>query len=438
MTFGQRMCELMTERGISLRKLAKAVPCDSGHLSKIARDLKPPSTSLAARIDTALDANGELAATAPQPNVKRRPAQQHPPQQDALPVGTVDQSPTPDQGDDDVKRRAALRLISALGAGATIPPGTVETLLAGVEDALGNDHLDLAEWEHAVADYDYRLNTSPAGSLIVDLAADIIAMDAVFTRQLPPLQRAGLLRVSAALSGLLAIELGDAGDQRAARIAWGTATRAADASGDLPLQVWVRGRAAEDALFTGRSPQVITDLANEAAAMAGERSSPGLARAHAARTYLAAKRGDDKTTSAALADLHRTFERLPETAEAQSVFGFRETQYRWAESFAYVHTGDDRAAAALTSARTLYPAAALAPRANLDLMEAMAQVHGRDIDSGLQQALETLQGHTRGSSGGHLLTTSILTALPDTARTLPAARELHTLSTISTQRARLV
>src|SRR5687767_3624532 len=108
MTFGQAMCELMTERGISLRKLAKAVPCDAGYLSKIARDLKPPSTSLAARIDTALDANGELAATAPKRRVKRRPAQQQAPQQDAFPMGTVNQSPTPDQGDDDVKRRAAL------------------------------------------------------------------------------------------------------------------------------------------------------------------------------------------------------------------------------------------------------------------------------------------------------------------------------------------
>lgn len=337
-------------------------------------------------------------------------------------------SPTPDLGDDDVKRRAALQLLAALGAGAAIPPGALETVLSGVENALGEDAFDLADWERTVHDYDHLLNISPAGSLIEDLTADIIAMDASFDRRPSPLQHAGLLRVSAALSGLLAIELGDSGDRRAARVAWGTATRAADASGDKDLQVWVRGRAAEDALFTGRSPQVVTELATNAVSIAGETASPGLARAHAALSDLAALRGDKNGVSTSLTELRRAFERLPASSVAQSVFGFRETQYLWAESFAYVHAGDKRAEGALANAEALYPSGALAPRANLALMRAIAQVKDRDIDAGLQRAVDTLSGHTRGSSGGRLLTRSILGALPEKARTLPAARELRGLA----------
>jgi hypothetical protein len=96
------------------------------------------------------------------------------------------------------------------------------------------------------------------------------------------------------------------------------------------------------------------------------------------------------------------FQRLPDSAAAQSMFGFRENQHRWAESFAYVHTGDHRAEAALGSARALYPLDALAPRADLALIHAIAQTNDREIDAGLQPALDTLRDHTRGSSGGRL------------------------------------
>jgi transcriptional regulator with XRE-family HTH domain len=71
MTFGEKMLALMTERDISLRKLAKAIPADAGLLSKISRDLTPPSEKMAARIDEALDARGTLAALRP-PTVRER------------------------------------------------------------------------------------------------------------------------------------------------------------------------------------------------------------------------------------------------------------------------------------------------------------------------------------------------------------------------------
>ncbi|GLY88645.1 hypothetical protein [Actinoallomurus iriomotensis] len=61
MTFGESMRALMAERVISLRELAKSIPADVGHLSRISRDLEPPSAPMAERIDAALGADGALA-----------------------------------------------------------------------------------------------------------------------------------------------------------------------------------------------------------------------------------------------------------------------------------------------------------------------------------------------------------------------------------------
>jgi transcriptional regulator with XRE-family HTH domain len=62
MTFGESMRALMAERDISLRTLAKSIPADVGHLSKISRDLRLPSEQMAERIDAVLGAGGALAA----------------------------------------------------------------------------------------------------------------------------------------------------------------------------------------------------------------------------------------------------------------------------------------------------------------------------------------------------------------------------------------
>lgn len=71
-TFGEKMRALMAERGVSLRALAKTLPVDPGHLSRISRDLRPPSDEMAAQIDQALGADGELIVLAR--NSPARPA----------------------------------------------------------------------------------------------------------------------------------------------------------------------------------------------------------------------------------------------------------------------------------------------------------------------------------------------------------------------------
>lgn len=60
-SFAEALRHLMTERGIGVRALARAVPCDPGHISKLCQGRKRPSERTAARLDELLAADGRLA-----------------------------------------------------------------------------------------------------------------------------------------------------------------------------------------------------------------------------------------------------------------------------------------------------------------------------------------------------------------------------------------
>ena len=62
--FGERVLVLAVARGLSLRELARRVPCDASHLSKVVHGRKRPSARVAARLDDLLEAAGELVALA--------------------------------------------------------------------------------------------------------------------------------------------------------------------------------------------------------------------------------------------------------------------------------------------------------------------------------------------------------------------------------------
>jgi hypothetical protein len=62
--FGERVLVLAEARGLSLREVARRVPCDASHLSKVVHGRKRPSLRVAARLDDVLEAGGELVALA--------------------------------------------------------------------------------------------------------------------------------------------------------------------------------------------------------------------------------------------------------------------------------------------------------------------------------------------------------------------------------------
>jgi len=69
--FAAEVRRLMTERGMSLRRLAKAASYDSSYLSKVLSGHKPSSPYLAARLDDTLGAGGAIRDAAQQPLPRR-------------------------------------------------------------------------------------------------------------------------------------------------------------------------------------------------------------------------------------------------------------------------------------------------------------------------------------------------------------------------------
>ena len=60
--FGHRLKQLRAQRGISLRRLGQLVHCSHGYLWDLEAGTKRPSVSVAALLDGALGADGQLSA----------------------------------------------------------------------------------------------------------------------------------------------------------------------------------------------------------------------------------------------------------------------------------------------------------------------------------------------------------------------------------------
>jgi len=65
--FGRELSHLMDERGTGVRELARAVPCNPGHISNLRSGRDRPSEKMAARLDEILGADGALLTLAVTP-----------------------------------------------------------------------------------------------------------------------------------------------------------------------------------------------------------------------------------------------------------------------------------------------------------------------------------------------------------------------------------
>jgi transcriptional regulator with XRE-family HTH domain len=74
--FGEEVARLLAARGWSLRELARRVPCDAGHLSKLIHGQKKPSRKMAARLEELLGADGRLLVCLPKGETVKRNHQQ--------------------------------------------------------------------------------------------------------------------------------------------------------------------------------------------------------------------------------------------------------------------------------------------------------------------------------------------------------------------------
>ncbi len=412
-------------RGLSLRELAKETHWSFSLLSKWERGERRPSAEAISRLDAFLVAEGQLVAAGLRAAMAELAG---------VRGGTLDAKASA-VNEDDVERRAAMRLLAGIGSGATVPLPALESVFSQIERVL-DERVDLDDWERTVAEYAYLNVRQPVGTLIQDLTADVAAVARLLGRGNSPRTQAGLLRVSAGLSGLLATEFADLGDRRATRLSWRAARRAADASGDRNLSVWVRAKEADDARWMGAPASAIAAQVDEAVRIANGAPSYGLFRAHTVRAELAAGRGDHLGARAAMHDFISTMEHLPAGATAPdaavSLFesGLGETFLGWHEAYVRTLIRDGQADPVAERALAGYPAETPGPVALLQLMRAVNLVRSRDIGEGLAHAVASVETGVMTTARRHIIG-QILEALPEQERGQDAARHLRALASVS-------
>lgn len=184
--FARRMRILREQSGLTLRGLAKVIPLDPGHLSRIESGTRQPTGEVAVAIDSALNAGGELYAVAPRPD----PASQSVQESEQL-----------------------TRLLLA--------------------DGDPDEHLQLAE----VIAIDYLGQPAP----VMLRRARAARRGAVASLRRSRHRSPDTVLAAGQMSGVLAYAALDMGDAAAALAHAQAAWAAAEAAGDDELRAWVRG-----------------------------------------------------------------------------------------------------------------------------------------------------------------------------------------------------
>jgi transcriptional regulator with XRE-family HTH domain len=407
MDFSVALADLMTERGLGVRALARRIPCDPGLISKLASGKQAPSRQMAARLDDALRAEGRLIDLA------------------GIQPGLL-------SDDEDVNRRTVLGLSGTVAFAAQ-----AERLRLRLDAALDApaSGADAEEWEHAAWDYASQVGHTPPEWIISDLLTDLQEAQSRLV-DCPASLRPRLTRVCGQFAALAAIALLGVGDPASARRYWRTAIRAVDQSGDRHLQALLRGRRAIFALYDHHPLTSVLQFADDAIAVAGDLPCAGRASGHAARAQALARLGRHPEARQALNDLNDSFAQLPEptVSDRVSQWGWAETRLHWVHSDVYSLAGLQReAATAQQAALALFPASAYQAPAQVELHRSTCLIVTGDLTEGARHAMRTLQALPADCHRDVLVRHTAelaLSKVPPRARRLPdviQARELLAL-----------
>lgn len=406
-------------RQLSQRDIAGVVHVDHTMISAWERATSRPDISSVRAIDEALGADGQITALhifiAELDRLRRSKTDINPPVRE----------------EDDVERRALLQILTVLGAGTGVPASAVDALHAGLRQVTGHaSEKGADDWEQTAWDYAQGVWTEPPGSRIADLAGDIRALDQVLARTQAPAEHATLLRVYAQLTAFMALDLADSSGARACWRSWRVARSVADASGDRELSVWVRAREASESFYMRRLGPPTDTLLDEAVHLADGRPCLGLVEALKTRGRILAAQGRADLAREALDDLKDVHERLPAAVIGDhiSVWGASLESVQFAEAFALTKLGDTTAAVPLVEqALAACPQEKAGGRGNIGLIRAWGMVRDREVTEGLGHALD-ITAALPVTAARRKLVGEILSALPDRARALPAARDLQALT----------
>lgn len=326
-----------------MRDVAQLALCSKTHVSDLEQGKRQPTPQLAASLDQALGARGELIALA-----------------DVRP------------GSDPLEQADLLQ------------QGLHEALAAG---PLSDSTLE--EVAYTVARHGRATRYRPEQQLFPELLADFQDLRLLLTKKHPEKTRKRLTIAAAQMSGLMALTLLKLGNDRS-RAWWRTGRQAAAAAEDRATLSWMYAQEAYQ-LYYGHDLDGAVELACRAQQLAGGLPcvGPALAAPLEARAYALLGRGEE--SGAALAAAEVALERLPVVDQVASAFGYSESQLRFHSGNALTHLGETgRAGEQLERALELYPAADHTDPALIRLDQAMCSAIDGDLAGAASQATQAI------------------------------------------------
>jgi hypothetical protein len=316
-------------------------------------------------------------------------------------AGLIDTGP---EDDDDLIRRALLRLIASPAARADGQFfGAVDRIRRRMDEALAGGTVSpimLDEWEEATVGYGRQYMTVPPLRLLCDVALDFGDVRRMAERWQPLEFSERLCRLAGQLSGLAGMIMINVGDQRLARSFFRTGRAAADETGDRPLRAWMAVREALVPLYYG-DPAEASSLARAAAGLAGRNPCVAAAMApvlEARALAWAAARRDDSSAGPALRRVttlldrgHEALARLPAAERSDTAFGYTERQLLFHEGDTRVMLGDHKGAEkAFTWSLDLYPPDEILDRSLISLGLARCRLEANEPAEALRMSRDTV------------------------------------------------
>lgn len=340
--FGETLRKL--RGGRSLRDVARQAHLSKTHIGDLELGRRAPTAQVAATLDRALEAEGELIALA-----------------EVAPVATL------------------------VAQADTLRRGLHQTLMAGPLSEMGLDEVEWTVDRHGRATR-YRSETE----LLPDLMADFRDLRLRITARQSNASRNRLTMAVARMAGLMALTLLKMGDE-GAKEWWRIGRAAATAAGDLPTLSWMYAQEAYQLYYSGDLYGAI-ELAARAQHLATgiPCAGPALAAPLEARAH--ARLGRPEDTARALGRARSMLDQLPAEQQADSAFGYTESQAAFHAGDAWTHLGDAKQATPeLDRALRLYPASDQTDRALTHLDQAACVLLAGDPAAAAEQAAGILQ-----------------------------------------------
>jgi transcriptional regulator with XRE-family HTH domain len=308
------------------------------------------------------------------------------------------------EDDDDVLRRAQLRMIADAAAGVDSQfLGAVERIRRRMDDALVGGTVSasmLDQWEETTADYGVQYLTLPPLRLLCDVLLDFGDVRRMCEHRQPLDFSERLCRLAAQLAGLAGMIMIDVGHQRLARSFFRTARTAGDETGDRQLRAWIAVREALVPLYYGDPAEAVA-LARAAAGLAGRNVCVAAAMAPVmearALARVAARRGGTakpqglRRASSLLDSAHEALSRLPATDRGDTAFGYTERQLLFHEGDTLVTLAHHQGAeTALKHALRLYSTEEVLDRSLTTLGLARCRLEADEPEEALRMSKETL------------------------------------------------